>query len=73
MVAFRALTRCSGDALERGRVGQHREAGGAARLIGLGERARLEILADQALGRARLLDLGDQAEPAFFGRPARAP
>ena len=53
-------------ALERGRVGQHREAGGAAGLIGLGERLRLEMFADQAFRRARLLDLGDQREAALF-------
>ena len=54
-----------GGALERGRVGQHREAGGAARFIGAGERRRIEIGADQALRRARLLDLGDQREVAM--------
>ena len=55
-----------GRALEGRRVGQHRKAGGAARLIGLGERRRVEIGADQALGRAGLLDLGDQRDT---GRP----
>ena len=49
-----------GLALERRRVGQHREAGRAARLIGARERRRIEVGADQALRRARLLDLGDQ-------------
>ena len=47
-------------ALERGRVGEDREAGRAARLIGAGQRRRVEVGADQALGGARLLDLGDQ-------------
>ena len=47
-------------ALERGRVGQHRQAGRAAGLIGAGQRRRVEVGADQALRRARLLDLGDQ-------------
>ena len=58
-----------GRALERGRVGQHRKAGCAAGLIGLGELGRLEILADEPLRGARLLDLGDQAEPAFVDCP----
>ena len=51
-----------GASLEGGRVGQHREAGGAARLIGARERRRIEVGADQSLRRARLLDLGDQRE-----------
>src|SRR5438874_2844180 len=49
-----------GGALERGVIGQHREAGGAARRIGACMRRRVEVGADEALGRARLLDLGDQ-------------
>ena len=53
-----------GPALERGRVGQHREAGRAALRIGAGERRRIEIGADQALRGARLLDLGDQRRTA---------
>ena len=52
-------------ALEGRRVGQHGEAGRAARLVGAGQRRRVEIRADQALRRARLLDLGDQPEPPF--------
>ena len=36
-------------ALERGRVGQHRQAGRAAGLIGPRQRRRIEIGADQAL------------------------
>ena len=51
-------------ALEERRVGEHREAGRAARLVGAGERRRIEVGADQALRRARLLDLGDQRRPA---------
>src|SRR5262245_17445857 len=47
-------------ALKRRRVGQHREAGGAALLVGARQRRRIEIRADQAFRRARLLDLGDQ-------------
>ena len=39
-------------ALEIGRVGQDREAGGAAALIGAGQRRRVEIGADQAAARA---------------------
>ena len=72
-------------ALERRRVGQHREAGRAAGLVGARQRRRVEIGADQPLGRARLLDLGDQGivaarEPALDrpqetarrrGRPGR--
>ena len=59
-VAARAAVEEFRLALERRRVGQHREAGGAARLVGARERRRIEIGADQALRRARLLDLGDQ-------------
>ena len=66
---MRALIRCSGEPWNEGEVGQHRKAGRAARLIGLGERLRLEMLADEALRRARLLDLGDEPEPAFLARP----
>ena len=47
-------------ALERRRVGQHRQARRAAGLIGLGQRRRIEIGADQPLGRRGLLHLGDQ-------------
>ena len=47
-------------ALEARAVGQHAEAGGAAGGVGGGERGGVEVVADQALGRARLLDLGDQ-------------
>ena len=49
-----------GPALERGLVGEHGQAGRAALGIGAGERRRIEIDADEALRRARLLDLGDQ-------------
>ena len=49
-----------GPALERGRVGEHRQTGGAARLIGFGERRRIEIGADKPLRGAGLFDLGDQ-------------
>ena len=59
-VAARAAVRNSGLALERRRVGQHRQAGRAAGLIGARQRGRIEVGADQALRRARLLDLGDQ-------------
>ena len=51
-------------ALEGWRVGQHRQAGRAARLIGARQRRRIEIGTDQPLGRAGLLDLGDQRELA---------
>ncbi len=59
-----------GRALERGAVGEDREAGGAARLVGPRQRRRIEVGADQPPGRARLLDLGDQGiiaavEPAL--------
>ena len=57
-------------ALERRRVGEHRQAGRAAGLIGARQRRRIEIGADQALGGARLLDLGDQRVVA--GSRARA-
>ena len=59
-VASRAAVEEFRPALERGRVGEHRQAGRAAGLIGPGQRRRIEIGADQALRRARLLDLGDQ-------------
>ena len=42
-------------------VGQHRQAGRAAGGIGAGVGGRVEIGADQPLGRAGLFDLGDQA------------
>ena len=57
-----------GRALERRRVGEHRKAGRAARLIGPGEPRRLEILADQPLRRARLLDFGDEPEAPRLDR-----
>ena len=59
-VAARAAVRIFGLALERRRIGQHREARRAARLIGARERRRIEVGADQPFRRARLLDLGDQ-------------
>ena len=59
-------------ALEGRRVGQHAEAGGAAVCVGLGQRGGVEVGADQALGRARLLDLGDQAVAAGRGLAERA-
>ena len=45
---------------KRGPVGQHRQACGAAGRIGFCQRRRIEVLADQAFRRARLLDLGDE-------------
>src|SRR3984957_7045191 len=59
-------------ALERRRIGQHRKAGGAAGFISLGQGRRIEIVANETLRRARLLDLGDQCkiaglEPPFDG------
>src|SRR5579862_2344090 len=59
-------------ALERRRIGQHRKAGGAAGFISLGQCRRIEIVANEALRWARLLDLGDQRklaglEPPFDG------
>jgi hypothetical protein len=63
--------------LEGWRVGQHRKASRAAGFIGARECRRVEIGPDQALGRARLLDLGDQGiiaprEPPL-DRPQEAP
>ena len=60
--AARACAQVLGRALERGAVGEHGKAGRTARFIGLGQRRRIEVGADQALGRARLLDLGDQGK-----------
>ena len=61
-------------ALEMLGLGQHREAGGAARGVGPGERRRIEVGADQALARRGLLDLGDQRElaPGELAPRARA-
>ena len=47
---------------ETGPVGQHRQAGRAAALIGPCQRRRIEVLADDPLGRRGLLDLGDQGQ-----------
>ena len=46
--------------LEPALVGQDRQAGGTARFIGAGMSRGIEIGADQALGGAGLLHLGDQ-------------
>ena len=67
------LRQIFGPALERRRVGEDREAGGAALRIGAGQRRRVEIGADQALRRARLLDLGDERRAAFGEVPCRWP
>src|SRR5690606_37654230 len=45
-------------ALEKINIGEDRQARRAARLIAAGNRGRVEILADQALGRAGLFHLG---------------
>src|SRR6056297_4347931 len=58
-------------ALETRAVGQHRQAGGTARRIGLRQRGGVEIFADQALRGARLLDLGDEAVPGLAGLQER--
>ena len=47
-------------ALKRRRIRQHRQAGGAAGFVGLGERGRIEIGADQPLRWRGLLHFGDQ-------------
>src|SRR5215831_2690776 len=49
-----------GLALERGRIGEHREAGRTPPLIGACQCGCIEICADQAFRGTRLLDLGDQ-------------
>ena len=54
-------------ALERRGVGQHRQAGRAARLIAAGELRRLEISRIRP-STDRLLDLGDQPEPSRLDR-----
>ena len=56
-------------ALEGGRVGQHRKAGRAALRVGRRQGRRIEIVADQPLRGACLLDLGDQRIVAG-GEPA---
>ena len=48
--------------LKAGRVGQDRQAGSSAILIGLGQDRRIKIGADQTLGWAGLLDLSDQGQ-----------
>ncbi len=48
-------------ALEVLLVGQHRKAARPAGFIGAGQRRRVEVLPDQALGGRGLLDLADQA------------
>ncbi len=47
-------------ALERRRVGQHRETGRASGFIGLGKRRRIEIGANQPLGGRGFFHFGDQ-------------
>src|SRR5690606_29517397 len=54
------LDEVAGRTLEARPVGEDREAGGAAQLVGAGKLRRVEIGADEAFGRARLLHLGDQ-------------
>ncbi len=58
-------------ALKIGFVREDRETGGASGCIGLRMGRRIEILADQALGGAGLLDLGDQAEAGTCGAVER--
>ena len=55
-----------GRSLEPGPVGQHRQAGGPAGLVGGGKNSRLEIGADQAFRGRGLLQFGDQ--PVSFLR-----
>ncbi|MNS69149.1 hypothetical protein D3C72_1024550 [compost metagenome] len=52
-------------ALKARRIRQNRQTSGATGFIGGGQRRRIEIRTDQALGGARLLDFGDQPELAF--------
>src|SRR6516225_437854 len=49
-----------GLALERGRIGEYREASRTPPLVGARQCSCVEISADQAFRGARLLDLGDQ-------------
>ena len=56
-------------ALEEGSIGQHRQAGRPAFGVGAGESRRVEVGPDQALRRARLLDLGDERRPAGGNAP----
>ena len=59
-VAGRARRRqVFGRALEKGFVGEHRQARGAAALVARGDRRRVESGANHAAARARLLDFGD--------------
>ena len=63
-VAARAAVRNSGAPWKDGvSVSTERQAAPPL-LIGAGQRRRIEVGADQALGRAGLLDLGDQREIA---------
>ena len=52
-------------ALEGGPVGEHGQTRGAGGLIGAGEFRRIEMFADHAFRRARLLDFGDERDAAF--------
>ena len=63
--AARAVSRSSRRALEIRPVGQDRQAGGTAFLIGRGQRRRVERVADQPAGGRGALDLGDQPGAAF--------
>ena len=65
--AARACDQVVVRALEELGVGEHRQAGRAGALVGRGDRARVERLAQHALARARALDLGDHG-----GRGSRA-
>ena len=57
--AARAAPQVVGVALEELHVGQHRQAGRAVLRVARGDRGRVEVLAQHALARAGLLDLGD--------------
>ncbi len=62
----REKLRCT---LKTRRIGEDGKTCSAAGLIGRSERGRIEIRANQTLGRACLLDLGDETESAgvLFG------
>ena len=58
--AARELVAPEAGVLEKILIGKYRQAGSATFLICNGQRGRVEVFADQALGRAGLLDLGNE-------------
>src|SRR6056297_2951790 len=66
------LPKILGRALKAGCIGQHRQAGRATGRIGPRQLGRVELGADQPLGRASLLDFGNQPIALFRGLQQRS-